>query len=145
MYQYNKHLHFYSCEWLWRYTHRPQCIALPGAYTAVKTTLLVTWPTVHLIDWRPVIFMILYELDIADIVYCVFLHICPAPYVLRLVINELRVVNSCVEGREVKCFNDIAWGEGARLHVPYQIIFGRNSKGTLLGQRIFTRSLYMYT
>jgi hypothetical protein len=28
---------------------------------------------------------------------------------------QLRVRNSCVEGREVKCFNAIAGGEGPRL------------------------------
>jgi hypothetical protein len=30
---------------------------------------------------------------------------------------QLRVTNSCVEGREVKCFNAIAGGEGPRLYV----------------------------
>jgi hypothetical protein len=30
---------------------------------------------------------------------------------------QLRVRNSCVEGRIVKCFNAIAGGEGPRLYV----------------------------
>jgi hypothetical protein len=30
---------------------------------------------------------------------------------------QLRVRNSCVEGRIDKCFNDIAGGEGPRLYV----------------------------
>ena len=34
---------------------------------------------------------------------------------LSLFVLQLRVRNSCVEGREVNCFNDIAGGEGLRL------------------------------
>jgi hypothetical protein len=31
--------------------------------------------------------------------------------------KELKMRNSCVKGREVKCFNAIAGGEGPRLYV----------------------------
>ena len=31
---------------------------------------------------------------------------------------QLRMRNSCLEGREVKCVNAIAGGEGPRLYVP---------------------------
>jgi len=36
---------------------------------------------------------------------------------LPLSVFQLRVGNSCEEGREVKCFNAIAGGEGPRLYV----------------------------
>jgi hypothetical protein len=35
--------------------------------------------------------------------------------------HPLRVGNSCLEVRVVKCFNAIAGGEGPRLYVLYQI------------------------
>jgi hypothetical protein len=37
--------------------------------------------------------------------------------------KSVRVRNSCVEGREAKCFKSIAWGEGFWLNVLEQIFF----------------------
>jgi hypothetical protein len=44
---------------------------------------------------------------------------CPAYIDLHL--NQLRVRNSCVGSREVKCFNAIAGGDGSRLYVLLHI------------------------
>jgi hypothetical protein len=43
------------------------------------------------------------------------------PYVCRLFVLQLRVRNSCVGSREVKCFNAIAGGDGSRLYVLLHI------------------------
>jgi len=37
MFNFIDHLHFYSCEWLFR--EGPQCTVLPGGYNAVKTAV----------------------------------------------------------------------------------------------------------